>query len=188
MRGRSARSSSSYSSRRLAAAAQAVAIAALALVLPRACSAEEIRVLQGMNLSAAANEYQGNTTSPFSRLPAAKDWNLDAYTYSSYSLRFQGTGASGQILASAQGGPSVPLALSVDQAWVKASFGEGWALAFGRRYLKWKDGGYWHPSDVVNNYLSWSATGAALGAQASGRPTRPPLGRPPASGAAAFSP
>ena len=151
-------------------AARAIA-AAMALAWPSATSAEEIKVMQGMDFSAAGTEYQGNASSPFARLPPVNDWNLDAYTYSKYSLRFQGTGASGQVVASAQGGPSAPFALSVDQAWIKASFGEGWALAFGRRYLKWKDGGFWHPSDVVNNYLSWSAAGAALGAQAPGRDT-----------------
>jgi hypothetical protein len=125
-----------------------------------------------MSLSLSGTQTQGNNSSPFARLPSdpsyaplnlRPDWNLDAYSYSDYSLRFSTRELSGQVIASAQGGPASGLAISIDQAWIKASFGEGWGLAFGRRELKWKDGGYWNPSDVANNSLAWNATGAPRG-------------------------
>jgi hypothetical protein len=146
---------------------------AMALCLAGAF-ADETKVIQGMYLSLSGTETRGNGSSPFARLPVytdyvyaalreRPDWNLDSYSYSDYSLRFSTRELSGQVQASAQGGPGSDFALSIDQAWIKATLGEGWGIAFGRRELKWKDGGNWNPSDVVNNYLSWGATGQAQG-------------------------
>lgn len=154
----------------------AAAALGLALALTPPTSAEETRVIQGMYLSLAATEARGNADSPFARLTAPRDWRLDSSSYSNCSLRFQTRELSGQVLASAQGGPSSGFALSVDQAWVKASFGEGWGLAFGRRELKWKDGGYWNPSDIVNRSLAWNDASASGAGEAQGRDTVEVLG------------
>jgi hypothetical protein len=147
------------------------------IAIPLDIAAEETKVIQGMYLSLSGTETRGNPDSPFARLAIEPDsslgalaaldirpdWNLDADSYSNYSLRFSTRDISGQAVASAQGGPSSGFAIAIDQAWVKASFGEGWGLAFGRRELKWKDGGYWNPSDVVNNSLVWNSAGEAPG-------------------------
>ena len=56
--------------------------------------------------------------------------------YTDYTLRFQTpSGVSGQVIASVQGAASTSLTGAVDQAWIKATFGEGWGIAFGRRVL-----------------------------------------------------
>ncbi len=128
-------------------------------------AAEEVKVMQGMDLSIYGIEDQGNSSSPFSRVLASPDWALSPILYADYTLRFQTpSGVSGQVIASVQGAASTSLTPAVDQAWVKATFGEGWGIAFGRRVLNdWKNGGYWNPSDVVNNYLAWGAIGQAPG-------------------------
>jgi hypothetical protein len=148
-----------------------LAALALALVLPAAVCAQDeskdeapanpTRVIQGMSLGLYATESPAREGSPFSRLGAPS--YLSSTDDASYSLSFKSSGISGQLSARAEGGPSEALAVSFDQAWIKAVLGEGWALAFGRRYLKWKDGGYWNPSDVVNYRLAWASTGQAPG-------------------------
>jgi hypothetical protein len=150
--------------RRLAHGAVAVFAAALSLAAPAA--AEETKVMQGLDLSLYGTEDQGNASSPFARLQVPADWALSTALYADYTLRFRtDAGVSGQVIASVQGATSTSLTPALDQAWIKASFGEGWGLAFGRRALNdWNDGGYWHPSDVVNNYLAWGARGQAPGA------------------------
>jgi hypothetical protein len=147
------------------AALAAGALVALAFLAPIAASAEEVKVMQGMDLSFYGSEYQGNDDSPFVRLQAPADWVLLPTLYADYTLRFQTqSGVSGQMIASAQGAASTSLTPALDQAWVKASFGDGWAIAFGRRVLEdWKDGSYWNPSDLVNNYLTWGEVGQAPG-------------------------
>jgi hypothetical protein len=150
-----------------------LAAAALSLSLAAAPAAgEEVKVLQGMNLSLYGAEYQGNASSPFARMEAPADWALYPSLDADYSLRFQTpSGVSGQLVASVQGATSTSLALAIDQAWVRAVLGEGWGVAFGRRELNdWKDGGYWRPSDVVNNYLPWSlANGSGATSQVAGK-------------------
>ena len=145
----------------------AVVAAATALVLGIAPEfAEEVKVMQGMDLSLYDIETQGNALSPFARLQAPTDWALSPTLYADYTLRFQTpSGVSGQIVASAQGATPTTLVAALDQAWIKATFGEGWGLAFGQRVLNdWKDsGGHWNPSDIVNNYLDWGVIGQAPG-------------------------
>jgi hypothetical protein len=125
--------------------------------------ADETRVIQGMFLGLYATETQAREGSPFSRQGDGGGWGLGSSTVASLSASFRNRGISGQLSASAQQGPAAPLGISFDQAWVKATFGEGWALAFGRRYLKWKDGGNWNPSDVVNYRSAWGAVGQVPG-------------------------
>ncbi len=149
--------------------ARAAAALALASALPLAAAGEETKVIQGMYLSVTGAEDQGNGSSPFARYPVPRDWSFGASSFSSYSLRFQARELSGQVAASAQGSAQDAFALSIDQAWVKATFGEGWGAFFGRRELNWKDGGYWNPSDVVNGSLAWSVAGEAVGGAAPGK-------------------
>lgn len=153
--------------RRSIGAKPAGVVLALALVLGIAPEiAEEVKVMQGMDLSLYSIENQGNDSSPFVRLQAPADWTLSPTLYADYTLRFQTpSGVSGQIIASAQGATPTTLVGALDQAWIKATFGEGWGIAFGQRVLNdWKDsGGYWNPSDIVNNYLNWGVIGQAPG-------------------------
>jgi hypothetical protein len=142
-----------------------LAAAALGVLAAFSAFGEEVKVMQGMDFSLYGNENQGNSSSLFTRLQAPADWALYPYLYTDYTLRFQTpSGVSGQMIASVQGATSTSLTPALDQAWIKASFGEGWAFAFGRRVLEdWKDGGHWNPSDVVNNYLNWGMVGQAPG-------------------------
>ena len=148
--------------RRLAHIALAFACA-LALGAAAPLGAEQIKILQGMDFSLGGNEFQANGSSPFTRTQVSANWSLYPSLDADYNLRFQGeAGVSGQLAASIQGATSTSLAAELDQAWVRAAFGEGWGIAFGRRNLKdWKDGGYWNPSDIVNNYLPWGIVGAS---------------------------
>ena len=144
---------------------RSIAVIAAALSIAMSVTAEEVKFMQDLDLSLYGTEDQGNTSSPFARLQAPSAWTLTPALYGDYTLRFQtDSGVSGQLTASATDVPSSSFSAAIDQAWVKATFGEGWALDFGRRTLnEWKGDGYWHPSDLVNNYLSWNAIGQAAG-------------------------
>jgi hypothetical protein len=166
----------------------AAAIAAAAIASPAPCAAQEVvaggssagagaaspsgagaapdetKVIQGIYVSLAATETMAREGSPFLRwMGEVDEWGLASSAYSSYSLSFRARGVSGQVSAWAQADASESLEGAISQAWIKATFGEGWALAFGRRELQWKDGGYWNPSDVVNYRLSWDQTGEVEG-------------------------
>lgn len=131
---------------------------------------DETKVIQGVYVSLAAAETMAREDSPFLRwMSDVDEWGLASSAYSSYSLSFRARGVSGQVSAWAQADASESLAGSISQAWIKATFGEGWALAFGRRELQWKDGGYWNPSDVVNYRLSWDLVSGADGGEIEGR-------------------
>jgi hypothetical protein len=155
---------------RLTAARRLACALGLAVLASASAAAEEVKVMQGLYLQLAGTESETNAASPFARFSTeAKDWDFSPYSYSSYNLRFQTRSVAAQVLASAQGDSLSSFKLSVDQAWVKATFGEGWAMAFGRRELKWKDGGYWNPSDIVNNKLAWGVAGLSGAGEAAGR-------------------
>jgi hypothetical protein len=130
---------------------------------------DETKVIQGIYLSLAATEAMAREGSPFTKIDFHSssrpydEWSLSSSAYASYSLSFRARGVSGQVSAWAQADASEALTGEIGQAWIKATFGEGWALAFGRRELQWKDGGYWNPSDVVNYRLSWEQAGEARG-------------------------
>jgi hypothetical protein len=131
---------------------------------------DETKVIQGISVSLAATETMARKDSPFLRwMSDVDEWGLASSAYSSYSLSFRARGVSGQVSAWAQADASESLAGAISQAWIKATFGEGWALAFGRRELQWKDGGYWNPSDVVNYRLSWDPVGGADAGEIEGR-------------------
>jgi hypothetical protein len=144
-------------------ALRTLAVLAMAALLALASACEETKVIQGMDLSVAATETQSDLSSPFNRLATGGEWSLGSYSWTNLSLRFQTRELSGRIAASAQGGAQDPFAISIDQAWIKATIGEGWGIAFGRRDLGWKDGGVWNPSDIVDNSLAWNATGSPPG-------------------------
>ena len=153
------------SGRTAPAAAVMVATVLVGIIGSAPAVCEEVKVMQGSDFYLYGIENQGNASSPFVRFGAPADWELFPTLYADYTLRFQTpSGVSGQVIASVLGATSTTLVPALDQAWVKATFGEGWGLAFGRRVLNdWKDGGYWNPSDVVNNYLSWGELGQAPG-------------------------
>jgi|GEM_PF-3000566 len=162
----------------VAAAISAIAAAAMAATAPCAAQSavaggsaavggsampDETKVIQGVYVSLVASDALIRQDSPFWPNPTCGDWNLSAYSYDSYSLSFRARGVSGQVSAWVDADASEELSGAISQAWIKATFGEGWALAFGRRELQWKDGGYWNPSDVVNRRLSWDQRGEADG-------------------------
>jgi hypothetical protein len=129
-----------------------------------AAASEETKVIQGVYVSLAATEALFRQDSPFlNPYWNQGDWYLSGYTYDSYSLSFRARGVSGQVSAWVDADSSEALSGAISQAWIKATFGEGWAIAFGRHELAWKDGGYWNPSDVVNSRLSWDQKGEAAG-------------------------
>jgi hypothetical protein len=151
-------------------AALAAALAAAAPCAAQDAGLDATKVIQGIYVSLAATESMAREGSPFLRAVGDLDeWGLASSAYTSYSLSFRSRGVSGQVSAWAQADASEDLAGAIGQAWIKATFGEGWALAFGRRELQWKDGGYWNPSDVVNYRLRWDLVSGADGGEARGR-------------------
>jgi hypothetical protein len=171
-----------------ASARPAIAAAMAAALAAAPCAAQEgsaggsgdaaldaTKVIQGIYVSLAAVETAARAGSPFGAIGdhvsagAFDEWKLSSSAYSTYSLSFRSRGVSAQVSAWAQADASEDFSGAIGQAWVKATFGEGWALAFGRRELQWKDGGYWNPSDVVNYRLNWDLVGGAEGGEARGR-------------------
>ncbi len=139
-----------------------VAAALVALAAFAAAEVPDVRVIQGFSLMAWAKQTFPDKDSPVYPL-VADNPDYRANSLADYTLRFISGSATAAVVAEGTMDSKGAYTGKVLQAWCGASFLDGWALNFGKKIVKWEDGGFTNPSDLVNARLEYAQKGEREG-------------------------
>lgn len=121
-------------------------------------NAQGFTILQNFSLKFVFYEYFWNSNSVFNRLSdnlLEDEFKYNLFFY--YNIYF--VSKSIQCFLSLYGknlldiSSSASLSLEVLQVWAKINIETGWSISFGRKFVKWQEGIFVNPSDLVNNQL-----------------------------------
>ena len=124
----------------------------------------DTRVIQGFSLMSWAKQTFPDEDSPVYPL-IADDPDFSANSLVDYTLRFITNAATGTVVAEGTMNSKGEYDGKVLQAWCGASLFDGWALNFGKKIVKWEDGGFTNPSDLVNARIAYGQRGEREGRQ-----------------------
>lgn len=122
----------------------------------------DTRVIQGFSLMSWAKQTFPDNDSPVYPL-VADDPDFSANSLVDYTLRFITNAATGTVVAEGTLNSKGEYDGKVLQAWCGVSLFDGLALNFGKKIVKWEDGGFTNPSDLVNIRLAYAQKGEREG-------------------------
>lgn len=124
----------------------------------------DVRVIQGFSLMCWAKETIDDEDSPVYPIVAGEP-DYSSNSLADYTLRFITNSATGTVVAEGTMNSKGEYDGKVLQAWCGASLFDGWALNFGKKIVKWEDGGFTNPSDLVNARIAYGQRGEREGRQ-----------------------
>ncbi len=120
------------------------------------------RVIHGFSLMSWATHSIPDRHSPSYPIFADQP-DYSANSLMDYTARFITDSATGTIVAEGLLDHSGEYFGTILQAWCGASMIDGWVLNFGKKIVKWEDGGFSNPSDIVNVRAEYAKKGGREG-------------------------
>lgn len=141
-----------------------IVAALLAVAFARGARSEtpQTRVMQGIAFKTWATRNSPDTDSPAYPLVAGNP-EFASNSLVDYTLRFISNGASATSVAEGTINEQGVYDGKILQAWCGVSLADGWALNVGKKIVKWQDGVFTNPSDVVNGHVSFAHKGEREG-------------------------
>lgn len=122
----------------------------------------DTRVIQGFSLMCWAKQTLPDVDSPVYPI-VSDDPDFSANSLADYTLRFITNAATGTVVAEGTMNTKDEYDGKILQAWCGLSLFDGWALNFGKKIVKWEDGGFTNPSDLVNARRTYGQKGEREG-------------------------